>query len=68
MNREKYIKDTSYREGYTDGYREGVNSVVSLLEYNVQKFTDDLIELNNKLVDLRVGIEVVDKCKTGSEE
>ena len=26
MNREKYINDTSYREGYDDGKKEGLNS------------------------------------------
>lgn len=36
MNREKYINDTSYREGYTDGYREGVNTVISMYENNIQ--------------------------------
>lgn len=29
MNREKYINDTSYREGYDDGRKEGANSVVT---------------------------------------
>ena len=34
MNREKYIKDISYREGYDDGRREGVNaSIISYNEY-----------------------------------
>lgn len=54
MNREKYVNDTSYREGYTDGYREGVNAVISMYENNVQKFVDDFTKLNNKLIELRV--------------
>ena len=54
MNREKYVNDISYREGYTDGYREGVNTVISMYENNVQKFVDDFTELNNKLIELRV--------------
>lgn len=54
MDREKYIKDTSYRDGYTDGYREGVNTVISMYENNVRKFVVDFTELNNKLIELRV--------------
>lgn len=30
MDREKYINDTSYREGYDDGRKEGANSVVTI--------------------------------------
>ena len=54
MNKENYINNTSYREGYADGYQEGVNTIISVYENNVQKFVDDFTELNNKLIELRV--------------
>ncbi len=57
MNRDKYINNTSYREGYTDGYREGVNTVISMYENNIQKFIDDFTSLNEKLIELKTKSE-----------
>lgn len=31
MNREKYMNDESYREGYDDGRKEGANSIASII-------------------------------------
>ena len=56
MNREKYINNKSYREGYTDGYQEGVNTVISIFQNNIRKFVDDFTELNNKLNEIRTRI------------
>lgn len=53
MNREKYINNTFYREGHTDGYQEGVNTVISMFQNNIRKFVDDFTELNNKLNEIR---------------
>lgn len=34
MNREKYMNDVSYREGYDDGRKEGANSVdTSIMDF-----------------------------------
>ena len=57
MNREKYINNTSYREGYTDGHREGVNAMISTYENNIQKFIDDFTSLNEKLIELKTRSE-----------
>lgn len=53
MNREKYVNNKSYREGYTDGYQEGVNTVISIFENNAQKLVNDFTELNNKLNEIK---------------
>lgn len=54
MNRGKYIKDASYKDGYTDGYREGVNTVISIYENNIQKFVNDFKLLNENLTELKM--------------
>ena len=56
MNREKYINSDDYREGHTDGYREGVNTVLSMFQNNIREVVDDFTELNNKLNEIRTMI------------
>ena len=53
MNRKKYINNDDYREGYTDGRREGVNTVLGMYKNDIQKFIDDFTEFHNKLIELK---------------
>ena len=50
MNREKYMNDESYREGYDDGKKEGANSVVTIFMRFLNKLSND-IEYMKKILN-----------------
>ena len=43
MNREKYIKDKSYREGYKDGRKEGIDAVINTCNAYLYKLEENII-------------------------
>lgn len=62
MNRQKYVNDESYREGYIDGQKEGINKVVNeclpLINDNIESLrklkyhllaTIEIIEIGEKM-------------------
>ncbi len=68
MNREKYINNTSYREGYADGYREGANAVVRVFEDSIRRFVCNFTELEDKLVELKTRIVELRDAESEEEE
>jgi hypothetical protein len=51
MNREKYMNDMGYREGYDDGRKEGSNSVATTTMVCLNKLTDDIEYMKKLLSD-----------------
>lgn len=42
MNREKYIKDKSYREGYGEGRKEGIDAVINTYNAYLNRLEEDI--------------------------
>lgn len=57
MNREKYVKDESYREGYGDGRKEGINTVVNICNAYLNRLEEDINYLRERLKDVKVKSE-----------
>ena len=51
MNREKYMNDMIYREGYDDGRKEGSHSVAATTLVCLNKLTDDIEYMKKLLSD-----------------
>lgn len=51
MNREKYISNTSYREGYDDGKKEGLSSNLSITMGFLNKLSNDIEYMKKILSD-----------------
>ena len=57
MNREKYIKDKSYREGYEEGRKEGINAVINTYNANLNRLEEDIIYLRKHLKNIKAESE-----------
>ena len=57
MDREKYIKDKSYREGYTDGRREGINAVINTYNAYLNRLEEDINYLRERLENIKAESE-----------
>lgn len=53
MNREKYIKDKSYREGYLEGRREGINAVINTYNGYLNRLEEDINYLREQLKNIK---------------
>ena len=58
MNRKKYVNDESYREGYLDGRKEGINTVLcgyntylKILEVDINCLRELLKDINAESED-----------------
>lgn len=52
MDREKYINDKSYREGYLDGRREGAHAFEKAVKPYVEKIQKDIADLEEECLEL----------------
>jgi len=57
MNREKYVKDKSYREGYEDGRKEGVNAVTNTYNAYLNRLEEDINYLREQLKNIKAESE-----------
>lgn len=48
MNREKYINDKSYREGYLDGRKEGAHAFEKAISPYVKRIKKDVADLESE--------------------
>lgn len=48
MNREKYIKDKSYREGYKEGRKEGIDAVINTYNVYLNRLDEDYLCVDRK--------------------
>lgn len=62
MNREKYINNTSYREGYDDGKKEGLGSSLIITMRFLNKLSND-IEYMKKILSDSTDNEGIGHCK-----
>lgn len=53
MNRGKYIKDISYREGYDDGRREGVGAIIISCNEYFNRVNEAMNYLKERLNELK---------------
>ncbi len=53
MNREKYIKDKSYREGYEEGRKEGIDAVTSTYNAYLNRLEEDITYLRERLKNIK---------------
>lgn len=53
MNREKYIKNKSYREGYGEGYKEGVDEVINTYNAYLNRLEEDINYLRERLKNIK---------------
>lgn len=58
MNREKYIKDKSYREGYKEGRKEGIDAVVNTYNVYLNRLEEDINYLREQLNHIKAESEV----------
>lgn len=58
MNREKYIKDKSYREGYGEGRKEGIDAVINTYNAYLNRLEEDINYLREKLKNIKAESEV----------
>ncbi len=65
MNREKYIKDKSYREGYKDGHKVGTDTVINICNAYLNRLQEDINYFRERLENIKA--EVSDK-KEGSDK
>lgn len=42
MNRDKYVNDESYREGYEEGRKEGANALISVIKPHLDKIKEEI--------------------------
>ena len=57
MNREKYIKDMSYREGYGEGRKEGINTVINTYNAYLNRLEEDICYLRERLNNIKAESE-----------
>ena len=57
MNREKYIKDKSYREGYDEGRKEGIDAVINTYNAYLNKLEEDINYLQEQLKNIKLEME-----------
>lgn len=57
MNREKYINDKSYREGYGEGRKEGIDAVITTCNAYLDRLEEDINCLREKLKDIKAESE-----------
>ena len=57
MNREKYIKNKSYREGYKEGRKEGINMVINTYNAYLNKLGEDMNHLQEQLKNIKAESE-----------
>ena len=48
MNREKYVNDKSYREGYLDGRKEGAYAFEKAVRPYIEKIKKDIVDLEEE--------------------
>lgn len=53
MNREKYIKDESYREGYKEGRKEGIDTIINTYNIYLNKLEEDINYLREQLKNIK---------------
>ena len=63
MNREKYVNDKLYREGYLDGRKEGINTVLYTYNAYLLKIEEDIICLRERLKDIKAKSEEMEVKK-----
>ena len=59
MKRDKYVNDPSYREGYIDGRREGINAMISNYEVYLNRLELEISLLREKLYSMKAESEEV---------
>lgn len=64
MNREKYISNTSYREGYDDGKKEGASSTLAITMGFLNKLSNDIEYMKKILSDAINNEETIVEAKT----
>lgn len=64
MNREKYIKDKFYREGYEEGRKEGIDAVINTYTAYLNRLEEDITYLRERLENIKSESEP----KDGEEE
>lgn len=52
MDRERYISNKDYREGYTDGYMAGKKRIINMARVQINSAMVDLKDLLNALEEL----------------
>ena len=57
MNREKYIKDKSYRDGYEEGHKEGINAVINTYNVYLNRLEEDINYLREQLKNIKAESE-----------
>jgi len=57
MNREKYIKDESYREGYNEGRKEGIGAVINTYNTYLNRLEEDINYLREQLNNIKAESE-----------
>ena len=57
MNREKYIKDESYREGYKEGHKEGIDTVINIYNTYLNRLEEDINYLREQLKNIKTESE-----------
>lgn len=57
MNREKYIKDKSYREGYEEGRKEGIGAVICTYNAYLNRLEEDINYLREQLKNIKTESE-----------
>lgn len=53
MNREKYIKDKSYREGYVEGRKEGIDAVINTYTAYLNRLEEDITYLRERFENIK---------------
>lgn len=53
MNREKYINDKSYREGYKDGRKEGINTAIFTCNSYLNRLEEDINYFRERLKNIK---------------
>lgn len=57
MNREKYIKDNSYREGYKEGRKEGIDAVINTCNAYLNRLEEDINYLREQFKNIKAESE-----------
>ena len=57
MNREKYVNDKSYREGYEDGRKEGINTAIYTYNAYLNRLEEDINYLRERLNNIKAESE-----------
>ena len=57
MNREKYIKDKSYRAGYEEGRKEGIDTAIYTYNAYLNRLEEDITYLRERLKNIKAESE-----------